>query len=474
MSTLQIQMPPKLIPALAPELGTYRYRVFRGGRASGKSFNVAKMAAVYGCIDSLRILCTRELQNSIKESFHAELKNAIESCSWLSSQYDVGVDFIRHVENGTEFIFKGLRSNISAVKSMAQINLLIVEEAETVPHASWIDLLPTIRAPKSEIFIIYNPKSPNSWVAETFGGSDIPPRTIIVDIHHSDNPYFSEVLQEQRQYDKIHMPESLYNHIWEGQYLLDDDTSVIKIAWVLSAIDAHHRIKGLMDGHSVTGYDIADDGKDKCATVTRTGSVAIHVDEWQGKEDEILKSCTRAHKTAIKYGASIVYDSIGVGASAGGKFNELNATVPSTSRVRHSGFNAGAAVIKPNAQYGMSRQTNKDFFSGQKSQFWWMVADRFRNTHQVIEALNAGIKPPEFKSDELISIDSSIPFLEQLKMELCTPLRDFDNNGRVKVESKKDLAKRDVPSPNIADAFIMAYAPVRSGLKISKEVASRA
>ena len=34
------------------------------------------------------------------------------------------------------------------------------------------------------------------------------------------------------------------------------------------------------------------------------------------------------------------------------------------------------------------------------------------------------------------------------------------------VESKKDLAKRDVPSPNVADAFIMAFAPTDTAMDI--------
>ena len=237
MSTLRIEMPPKLIPLFAQPRGSLRYRCLRGGRGSGKSFTAAKMAAIWGAVEPLRILCTRELQNSIRESFHAELKNAIESCPWLITQYDVGVDYLRHKTNGTEFIFKGLRHNITGVKSMAQIDLLIVEEAETVPHSSWVDLLPTIRVPLSEIWIIWNSKRPNSWVAENFD-FDPPPRSMVVTINHSDNPWFSKELNEQRLHDKATMPDNLYNHIWEGAYLLDDDTSVIKSAWVQSAIDA--------------------------------------------------------------------------------------------------------------------------------------------------------------------------------------------------------------------------------------------
>ena len=105
--------------------------------------------------------------------------------------------------------------------------------------------------------------------------------------------------------------------------------------------------------------------------------------------------------------------------------------------------------------------------SGIKAQTWWEIADRFRNTYN---AINNGEK---FEDDELICISSDMPHLEKLMTELSTPKRDFDRNGRVKVESKEDLAKPTriggkVPSPNLADAFVMAFAsPVTSALKVS-------
>ena len=94
------------------------------------------MVAIWGAVESLRILCTREYQNSIKQSFHAELKNAIESEPWLAAQYDLGIDYLRHRTNGTVFVFAGLRTNINSIKSMAQIDICIVEEAESVSPAS--------------------------------------------------------------------------------------------------------------------------------------------------------------------------------------------------------------------------------------------------------------------------------------------------------------------------------------------------
>ena len=226
MSTLKIELAPKLLPLFAVPRGKLRYRVMRGGRGSGKSFTAAKMAAVWGAIEPLRILCTREYQNSIKESFHAELKNAIASCSWLSTQYDVGIDYLRHKSNGTEFLFKGLRHNSDGIKSMAQIDLVIVEEAETIPPRSWQDLIPTIRAAGSEFWVVYNPKSRDSWVARTFDGDQLPPRTMIVDLNHPDNPWFSQELDEQRLHDRDVMDPALYRHVWEGGYYEQSDAQV--------------------------------------------------------------------------------------------------------------------------------------------------------------------------------------------------------------------------------------------------------
>ncbi|MCY1420174.1 phage terminase, large subunit, PBSX family [compost metagenome] len=182
------------------------------------------MAAIWGVIEPLRILCTRELQDSIKESFHAELKNAIASEPWLDAAYTVGVDFLRG-HNGTEFIFKGLRHNIGSIKSLAQIDLCIVEEAEDVPEASWQALEPTIRAPGSELWVIWNPRTDGSPVDKRFIKSS-PPRSCIVQMNWNDNPAFPVELEEQRQHALRTMDAATYAHVWEGEYLSRTDAQV--------------------------------------------------------------------------------------------------------------------------------------------------------------------------------------------------------------------------------------------------------
>jgi phage terminase large subunit len=227
VSTLKIELPPKLIPVFAHARGSVRYRGAYGGRGSGKSYNFAKMAAIFGAVEPLRVLCCREYMNSIRESFHAEVKNAIASNAWLERQYEVGVDYIRST-NGTEFIFRGLRNNISAIKSLAQIDICIVEEAEDVPEQGWVDLEPTIRAPKSEIWPLWNPRKRDSAVNKRFRGDNPPPRCAIVEMNYMDNPWFPIELEEQRKHAQTVMSPELYSHVWLGAYLDRSDAQIFK------------------------------------------------------------------------------------------------------------------------------------------------------------------------------------------------------------------------------------------------------
>ena len=216
--TARIELPPKIGRVLAPPRGSYQYRGLHGGRGSAKSYSVALIAAAWGYQEPIRILCTRELQASIKESFHAELKAAIGSVPWLARHYDVGVDYLRGA-NGTEFIFRGLRHNSQSIKSLAKIDLTIVEEAEDVPEESWLALEATVfRQPRSELIAIWNPRRRGSPVDKRLRQTP-PPNAIVEAVQWSDNPFFPDGLNTLRQHQQSTLDPATYAWIWEGQYL---------------------------------------------------------------------------------------------------------------------------------------------------------------------------------------------------------------------------------------------------------------
>jgi phage terminase large subunit len=220
-----IKLPPKLVPIFTPDRGAVQYRAMHGGRGSAKSFSAALMASVWGYADPLRILCTREFQVSIKESFHAELKAAISSQPWLAAHYDVGVDYIKG-KNGTEFIFRGLRRNEQSIKSLAKIDLTIVEEAEDIPEVSWLALEATVfRQPKSELWAIWNPRTDGSPVDRRFRKS--PPKgALIAEINWQDNPFFPKGLEALRKREQERLDPATYAHVWEGAYLQNSNAQV--------------------------------------------------------------------------------------------------------------------------------------------------------------------------------------------------------------------------------------------------------
>lgn len=225
MTQAAINLPDKVLDVFEPDRGAVQYRALFGGRGSAKSQSAAMMAAYWGYQEPLRILCTRELQVSIKDSFHRELKDAIERTPWLAAHYEVGVDYLRG-KNGTEFIFRGLRHNTSSIKSLAGIDLTIVEEAEDVPDDSWLALEATVfRTEKSELWAIWNPRSDNSPVDKRFRKTP-PESALICEINWQDNPFFPKGLEALRKREQTRLDPATYAHIWEGAYLENSDAQV--------------------------------------------------------------------------------------------------------------------------------------------------------------------------------------------------------------------------------------------------------
>ena len=225
MTAATIDLPRKLIPIYSPPRGATRYRATFGGRGSGKSYAAALMASVWGYAEPLRVLCAREFQSSIAESFHAELKAAIASQPWLEAHYDVGRDYLRGA-NGTEFIFRGLRRNEQSIKSLAKIDLTIIEEAEDVPEHSWLALEATVfRQPKSELWAIWNPRDEGSSVDARFRQNP-PADALVAMLNWQDNPFFPDGLKALRAREQERLDPATYAHVWEGAYLTNSNAQV--------------------------------------------------------------------------------------------------------------------------------------------------------------------------------------------------------------------------------------------------------
>ncbi|HCQ0422302.1 TPA: PBSX family phage terminase large subunit [Escherichia coli] len=145
-------------PIFEPFIEAHRYKVAKGGRGSGKSWAIARLLVEAARRQPVRILCARELQNSISDSVIRLLEDTIEREGY-SAEFEIQRSMIRHLGTNAEFMFYGIKNNPTKIKSLEGIDICWVEEAEAVTKESWDILIPTIRKPFSEIWVSFNPKN---------------------------------------------------------------------------------------------------------------------------------------------------------------------------------------------------------------------------------------------------------------------------------------------------------------------------
>ena len=203
-----VQFPQKLAFLFEPQ----RYKVCYGGRGGAKSWGIARALLILGAKSTLRILCAREFQTSIKDSVHKLLCDQIDSMG-LTGFYEITDKSIRG-KNGTEFFFVGLRNNVTNVKSIEGVDICWVEEAQTVSKTSWNVLIPTIRKEQSEIWVSFNPELDTDETYQRFVLNS-PANCKVVKINWSDNPWFPETLRLEKDALRDRDIEA-YNTVWEG------------------------------------------------------------------------------------------------------------------------------------------------------------------------------------------------------------------------------------------------------------------
>jgi len=208
---VSIQFPAKLQPLFDP----WRYKVIHGGRGGAKSWGVARALLLQAAAKPLRILCTREVQNSIRESVHKLLSDQIAALG-LSAFFTVGVASIKG-RNGSEFMFAGLSDQTAdSVKSYEGVDVVWCEEAHGITDRSWKILIPTIRKDGSEIWATFNPEldSDPTWVRFVVNK---PANAVVIEMNHRDNPWFPQTLEIERLHDQRTLPADEYENIWEGK-----------------------------------------------------------------------------------------------------------------------------------------------------------------------------------------------------------------------------------------------------------------
>lgn len=208
-----------------------RFKVLYGGRGSGKSYNIAQALVLKAMYEPLTIVCSRNLQKSIKDSVHKLLKGIILKKD-LGKYFEITNHEIRSIV-GAQFIFANLSSNPDELKSLEDADIWWIEEAAKVPEESIEALVNTIRKPGSEIWFSFNPDLKDDPVYRRYvlGAKEMLEDGINIKtrlVNYYDNPYFWESeLVKQMEADKKRRPD-VYNNIWLGNVKKESEALVFK------------------------------------------------------------------------------------------------------------------------------------------------------------------------------------------------------------------------------------------------------
>lgn len=390
--------------------GRYRYKVLKGGRASTKSWCVAEALIHYASTFRTRIVCAREIQRSIEESSYQLLKDTISRLG-MDEIFTITKNKIICKQTGSSFTFRGLSSSTeNSLKSTEGVDIVWVEEAQTITKASLEILIPTVRKGGSEIWFTFNPNLPTDPVWQLFCTGHPPEGTYIAHINYLEVKHvLSDEIIAEAEYMLATDPDR-YRHIWLGE--LDDtsDDAIITQQIIDEAKDQNPMV--VRTAPVIAGLDVARYGGDRSCFYVRQGLHSKAVKVYQHMKGPVLKQ--EIVSQCIKYAVTeLIIDVNGVGDFLQDDFAILLPGVKITEF--RGGFKASSNTFK-NARV----------------ECWWKVR----------EALEEGLQIPDDHS---------------LVGQLIAQKYFYNTRGQKQMVDKEKMRSEGVPSPDMGDALSMTF-----------------
>ena len=344
-----------------------RYHVIYGGRAAGRSYQVALALLLIGMQQRVRILVVREFANSLSDSVHAQLADLIR-VYLLHHWYTVQTKTIVG-KNGTTFLFKGVNMNPDSLRSFTNIDICWAEEADAISRRTWEILLPTLRNDNVRFYITFNPSLTTSATWQIFVKNRLP-RSRIYYQTYLDNPHASTATREQAEHMRL-TDYPKYQHIYLGQPLSADQHAVFAEEFKL--IDANEQIiefKVNYDLPTYIGVDIGYTDMTVLWFIQRINN-AFAVVDYYANSDEVWQHYLQAIKASPYRNVTII--------------------LPHDARQKHASNTSGASIQEQTRDAGFYEITldRTPIDTGIDAAKSLLRRSIFRNTAQVIEGVNA-------------------------------------------------------------------------------------
>lgn len=292
--------------------------------------------------------------------------------------------------------------------------LLVGDEASAIPEPIYESAAGSMSGKRVCTLLISNPTKTSGYFFETHHKMKSSWRTIHVS--KDDSPRVTDEF-EQEIITAYGRDSNAYRVRVLGEFPLTDDDSVIPYGLIEEA-----RVRELRAGPKVPwvwGVDVARFGSDSSCLCKRQGSIVEEkIQEWRGLDLMQLTGRVKHEwdeTPSSERPEGIFVDAIGLGAGVADRLREL-----------------GLPVRAVNVSESPALKTR---YKNLRAELWFLTR----------EWLDSKVASLPIEDHDLCG-------------ELSAPRYFYASNGSLQVESKEDMKKRGIQSPNRAEALILTFA----------------
>ncbi len=391
-----------------------------------------------------RVITTATTWAQTEDTLWSEVRKIYHGSSW-----QLGVCLKARLDIDADWYARGLnaREPASFQSHHSEHMFVIVDESSGVAEQSFEAIRSILSGGERRLLLIGNPLSAVGAFYDSFNRPELGYNPIT--ISYKDVPHWTgeklsapNALLDNRYVEETETQFGIdsYNFITRclGQfYSAREDVVLCPMDWVVAA-QVREWDKPELGQELQLGLDVARSGKSRSILAWRCGLVFRGIEEVATTDTKQLrlyaqeKACYLANEYRMP--AIIAVDEIGVGAGVVDNWDEK--TVPCV------GVNVAEA-------------SKQDQFMLLRDEHYWRLR----------ELLRPGAERDLLRWD---IPDSQRAVAERCANQLSSIQYEYDSRGRPKIESKDKMRERNMPSPDEAEALMLAFAPVRTRPRMQK------
>lgn len=390
-----------------------------------------------------KVVCTAPTARQLNDILWSEISKWMRD-SAIQPDFIIQRDKVFHKDAPKEWWARAVSPSVRAdpddqAETLAGFHgdhlLIVVDEASGVEDPVFIPIEGALTQEDNRVLLIGNPTKNRGYFHDTQFHPEISNAWFRL---HWDSRDSENVKADYPLYmaTKYGIDSNVFRIRVAGEPPLEDERTLIPLYWAEQCIGK--QIEVAEEEPIYIGVDVARYGEDKSVILPRHGLRVLPWLSFQG-----MNTMTLSDQISMTYNdvnaEGCAVDVIGVGAGVADYLRKKR--MPGLFDV-----NVSWASSNP-SKYALLRD-----------ELWWRVREKCMYGYYSF---------PDVKAP-----GDTLSLGQEIANELSSPYYEFNRSGAVKVEAKKDMKKRGIASPNIADALCITEFFYNVASKVFKKKSS--